>query len=72
VKCLDNTNFAKFCRECPELVGDHFSRIDIDLIFAKVKPKGERRINYNLYLEALGLIALKKYPDLVRWPIVAK
>jgi hypothetical protein len=58
-------NFAKFCRECPNLVGTHFDRADIDLTFAKVKIKGERRIPYALFVEALGIMARKKYPDMV-------
>ncbi|OQS00457.1 hypothetical protein ACHHYP_03570 [Achlya hypogyna] len=61
---MDGTNFAKFCRECPNLIGTRFSNVDIDLTFAKVKPKGERRISYDLFLEALGMVALKRYPDL--------
>ncbi|KAF0732335.1 hypothetical protein Ae201684_010621 [Aphanomyces euteiches] len=60
---MDNANFAKFCRECPQLVGDNFSPVDIDLTFVKVKAKGERRISYVMFLEALGIIATKKYPD---------
>ncbi|CAK4729188.1 unnamed protein product [Aphanomyces euteiches] len=60
---VDNANFAKFCRECPQLVGDNFSPVDIDLTFVKVKAKGERRISYVMFLEALGIIATKKYPD---------
>ncbi|RHY94500.1 hypothetical protein DYB37_002504 [Aphanomyces astaci] len=61
---LDNANFAKFCRECPDLVGGspRFSTVDIDLIFVKVKAKGARRISYPMFLEALGIIATKKYP----------
>ncbi|ETV85397.1 hypothetical protein, variant 1 [Aphanomyces astaci] len=60
----DNANFAKFCRECPDLVGGspRFSTVDIDLIFVKVKAKGARRISYPMFLEALGIIATKKYP----------
>ncbi|ETW03308.1 hypothetical protein, variant [Aphanomyces invadans] len=46
---MDNANFAKFCRECPDLV---------------VKAKGVRRIAYPMFLEALGIIATKKYPDM--------
>ncbi|KDO34947.1 hypothetical protein SPRG_01009 [Saprolegnia parasitica CBS 223.65] len=61
---MDGTNFAKFCRECPSLIGARFANVDIDITFAKVKPKGERRISYALFLEALGTVALKRYPDL--------
>ncbi|OQR96327.1 Sulfate Permease (SulP) Family [Thraustotheca clavata] len=61
---MDGTNFAKFCRECPSLLGLKFVPVDIDLTFAKFKPKGARRISYALFLEALGMIALKRYPDL--------
>ncbi|KAF0682926.1 Aste57867_24939 [Aphanomyces stellatus] len=59
---MDNANFAKFCRECPRLVDHNFSAVDIDLTFVKVKAKGERRITYPMFLEALGIIATKKYP----------
>lgn len=54
------------CRECPELVDSRLTRTEIDLIFVKVKKKGERRINYARFLDALGLIAAEKYPDMVR------
>lgn len=39
----------------------------MDLIFIKAKKKGERRINYARFLDALGMIAIQKYNDLVRW-----
>ncbi|CCI40542.1 unnamed protein product [Albugo candida] len=63
-KTLDNANFSKLCRECPELVDSRLTRTEIDLIFVKVKKKGERRINYARFLDALGLIAAEKYPDM--------
>ncbi|KAF0685975.1 Aste57867_22178 [Aphanomyces stellatus] len=61
---LDNVNFAKFCRECPQLVGPTFTMVDVDLTFCKVKIKGERRITYAMFLEALGIMALKKFPNM--------
>nr|CCA17632.1 DEAD/DEAH box RNA helicase putative [Albugo laibachii Nc14] len=63
-KTLDNANFSKLCRECPELVDSRLTRTEIDLIFVKVKKKGERRINYARFLDALGMIASEKYPEL--------
>ncbi|ETV85231.1 hypothetical protein H257_03043 [Aphanomyces astaci] len=61
---LDNVNFAKFCRDCPHLIGPSFTLVDVDLTFCKVKLKRERRITYAMFLEAMGIMALKKYPNL--------
>ncbi|CAK4242177.1 unnamed protein product [Aphanomyces euteiches] len=61
---VDNVNFAKFCRECPHLLGSTFTMTDVDLTFCKVKLKGERRITYAMFLEAIGIMALKKYAHL--------
>ncbi|DBA04893.1 TPA: hypothetical protein N0F65_006895 [Lagenidium giganteum] len=63
-KTLDNANFSKLCRDCPDLLDNNFSRTDVDLIFVKAKKKGERRINYPRFLDALGMIAIQKYADL--------
>ncbi|CEG41946.1 dead deah box rna helicase [Plasmopara halstedii] len=63
-KTLDNSNFVKLCRDCPDLLDDLFGQTDVDLIFVKVKKKGERRINYTRFLDALGMIAVQKYGDM--------
>ncbi|EQC41319.1 hypothetical protein SDRG_01293 [Saprolegnia diclina VS20] len=60
---MDGVGFARFCRACPGLVGRNFGSVDIDLTFAKVKPRGDRRVPYALFVEAIGLVALKKHPD---------
>ncbi|OWZ06537.1 hypothetical protein PHMEG_00021194 [Phytophthora megakarya] len=65
-KTLDNSNFVKLCRDCPELLNASFGKTDVDLIFVKAKKKGERRINYARFLDALGMIAIQKYGDMVR------
>lgn len=62
---LDNANFSKLCRECPGLIGSDFTLTHVDLIFVKAKEKGERRINYTRFLDALGMIAIQKYIDMV-------
>lgn len=69
-KTLDNANFSKLCRDSPGLLDNAFASTDVDLIFIKAKKKGERRINYARFLDALGMIAIQKYSDLVRvWPL---
>ncbi|EGZ29591.1 hypothetical protein PHYSODRAFT_467383 [Phytophthora sojae] len=65
-KTLDNSNFVKLCRDCPDLLDSSFGKTDVDLIFVKAKKKGERRINYARFLDALGMIAIQKYGDMVR------
>ncbi|KAI9911451.1 hypothetical protein PsorP6_009501 [Peronosclerospora sorghi] len=63
-KTLDNSNFVKLCRDCPDLIGTSLSNTDVDLIFVKSKKKGERRINYARFLDALGMLAIQKYDDM--------
>ncbi|RHY32147.1 hypothetical protein DYB32_002814 [Aphanomyces invadans] len=41
--------------------------VDVDLTFCKVKIKKERRITYAMFLEAIGIMALKKFPNLVAY-----
>ncbi|KAH7488783.1 hypothetical protein PRIC1_007060 [Phytophthora ramorum] len=62
-KTLDNSNFVKLCRDCPDLLNASFGKTDVDLIFVKAKKKGERRINYARFLDALGMIAIQKYGE---------
>ena len=61
---LDNTNFAKYCRQCPGLLSEKFTKTSVDLIFMKAKKKGMRRLTYPRFLDALGMIATQKFPDL--------
>lgn len=61
----DSANFSKLCRDCPDLIASDFRTTDVDLIFIKAKKKGERRINYTRFLDALGMIAIQKYSDMV-------
>ena len=59
---LDNSNFAKFSRECPALLDRRLTRTEVDLIFTKAKPKFERRLDFTHFLDALSAMASKKYP----------
>ncbi|TYZ64667.1 hypothetical protein PybrP1_006355 [[Pythium] brassicae (nom. inval.)] len=66
-RTLDNANFSKLCRDSPGLLDASFASTDVDLIFIKAKKKGERRINYTRFLDALGMIAMQKYNDLAHF-----
>jgi hypothetical protein len=59
---MDNPKFAKLCRDA-QLVGRSLTASDVDLIFAKAKPPGERRLTFEHFKVALALIAEKKYSD---------
>ena len=59
---LDSFMFMKFAKECPDLLDKKLTRTDIDIIFTKAKPKGERRLLFEHFLDALAAIAGKKYP----------
>mmetsp|Transcript_29164 Transcript_29164/g.82238 ORF Transcript_29164/g.82238 Transcript_29164/m.82238 type:complete len:896 (-) Transcript_29164:675-3362(-) len=56
---MDGSHFSKFCRDC-RLVGKDLSSTEVDLLFARVKTKGQRRIVYEEFVEALTLLADKK------------
>jgi len=58
---FDIVKFAKFARDTNLLNKTTFTTVDIDLIFSKVKAKGERKINYETFRRrAIPLIAQKK------------
>lgn len=43
---MDSTKFAKVCKDC-KLVGRGLATTDVDLIFLKVKERGDRRITFD-------------------------
>lgn len=60
----DNVNFAKFCRECPDLLDQRLNISEVDLIFAKCKGPRSRRLKYSQFLDALAALAHVKFPNL--------
>jgi len=56
---MDGARFSKFCRDC-RIVGRDLPSTEVDLIFTRVKPVGQRRIVYEEFVEALTLIADRK------------
>ena len=56
---MEGKSLAKLAKDC-KLLDKKLTATDIDLIFAKVKDKSERRINFNQFNAALGLFAEKK------------
>lgn len=60
---MDGRTFTKLCKDC-RLFDKHFSQVDADLLFSKVVPKGQRRIEFAEFKQALSLVAKKKsVPD---------
>jgi len=60
---MDGRSFVKLCKDC-NLLGNGFNQNEADLIFAKIVPKGQRRISMEQFRMALQLIANKKKGDL--------
>lgn len=56
---MDGKTFAKVCKDC-HLLDKTFTPTDVDLIFAKVVPKGARRIDMTQFSSALEHVATKK------------
>ena len=60
---IDSFMWIKACRECPGLLGENLDRTECDLIFTKAKPKFQRRLDFEHFLDALSAVADRKYPD---------
>ena len=56
---MDGRQFAKLCKDT-KLLGKGFSPTDVDLIFAKVKEKSVRKINFKQFRTALDHVGEKK------------
>jgi hypothetical protein len=57
---MDNSHFAKMCKECG-FIDKVFTMTDVDLIFNKVKSKGERKITFGQFQAGvIPAIAAKK------------
>ena len=56
---MEGKSFAKLAKDCG-LIDKKLTATDVDLIFAKVKDKAERRINYAQFMKGLDQFAEKK------------
>ena len=56
---MEGKTLVKVAKDCC-LLDKHFTTTDIDLIFAKVKTKGAKKITFQQFTSALELIAAKK------------
>lgn len=58
-KTMEGKTFAKVAKDSG-LLDKKLTATDIDLVFAKVKGKTERRITFDQFLKGLDVIAEKK------------
>ncbi|OEH75414.1 tubulin polymerization-promoting protein family member 3 [Cyclospora cayetanensis] len=56
---MDGRTFTKILKDS-KVLDSKVTAVDADLIFAKVKSKGAKKINYAEFEEALRLVAAKK------------
>lgn len=56
---IDGKTFAKMAKDC-KVINKQCTNTDIDLIFAKVKERSARKINYQQFLAALDQCATKR------------
>ncbi|GAB4814005.1 hypothetical protein N2152v2_001051 [Parachlorella kessleri] len=61
---MDGAKFSKLCKDS-KLVGRGLSPTDVDLIFMKAKARGERRITFDQFIQALEQCGEKKGQTLV-------
>lgn len=58
---MDGAHFVKLCKDTG-LIDRAFTTTNADLIFAKVKAKGDRKILFEAFLDALALVGEIKFP----------
>jgi len=58
-KDMDGREFMKFCKD-NSLIGRGFTKADVDMTFAKMVPKGKRRMDFVMFQDACRLIAQKR------------
>ena len=56
---MEGKSFAKLAKDA-KLIDKHLTATDVDLIFAKIKVKTERRITYQQFRNGLEMFAEKK------------
>eukprot|EP01062_Namystynia_karyoxenos_P027180 TRINITY_DN20943_c0_g1_i1.p1 TRINITY_DN20943_c0_g1~~TRINITY_DN20943_c0_g1_i1.p1 ORF type:complete len:477 (+),score=107.35 TRINITY_DN20943_c0_g1_i1:90-1433(+) len=57
---MDCAKFAKFCRDTG-IIGRRFTPTDADLVFSKVKPKGGRTLDFNVFVsQAIPEVAARR------------
>jgi hypothetical protein len=57
------TGFVKFFKDIPGVIGKKMSANDVELMFTKVCPTGEKHIDYEQFISSLDLIASTMYSD---------
>ena len=57
---MDGARFAKLCRDARIVNGKNVNSISVDIVFAKVKAKGMRKIKYEQFVDALALLAIER------------
>lgn len=60
---IDNANFMKMVKKAPGLLTKRVTTQHVDVVFTKCKNRGERRLNYSRFLDALASLAAVRYPD---------
>lgn len=60
---IDNANFIKMVKKAPGLLTKRVTTQHVDVVFTKCKNRGERRLNYSRFLDALAALAAVRYPD---------
>ena len=57
---MDGKSFAKLAKDLKLVDNKSLNATDVDLIFAKIKEKTVRRINFSEFQNGLSLIAQKR------------
>jgi len=57
---MDGNMFAKLCKETG-IINKSCTKTDVDLVFARAKPKGGRKLDWRAFREALVYVSEKRF-----------
>ncbi|ETV86314.1 hypothetical protein, variant [Aphanomyces astaci] len=60
---LSNSNFRRLTLDAPNLLTPWFGMVDVDLAYAQARGHSCRRLDVTQFVEALVLLAWRKYPE---------
>ena len=62
---MDGAKWAKFCRDTGLQNKKTFTSMQVDIVFSKVKAKGERKIRFEEFKDACPMVAEMKAGPIV-------
>ncbi|KAJ3339789.1 Tubulin polymerization-promoting protein member 3 [Gonapodya sp. JEL0774] len=65
---MDGARWAKFCKEAGLVDGKVVTVTEVDIVFNKVRPPNQRKVDYEGFMRGLEFISEKRFPSVKTQP----